>query len=66
MKCKNINKLFTIICTISYFKYLLMKNSLIVTLRFVNGNICIEGDRNGSKSSCGRVLHSHTWMPYSA
>jgi hypothetical protein len=37
MKYESINKLVTIICAISYLKYLLMKNSLIVTLRFVNG-----------------------------
>jgi hypothetical protein len=43
---------------------LLTKHSLTTTLRFVNENICTEGDRNGSKSSYGPMLHSYIWTPY--
>jgi hypothetical protein len=43
-----------------------MKHSLITTLRFVNKNICIQGDRSRSKSSYGPVLHSYIWMTYSS
>jgi hypothetical protein len=42
-----------------------LRNSLAATLRFVNENMCIEGDSNGSKSSYGPVIHSHIWIPYS-
>jgi hypothetical protein len=42
-----------------------MKRGVTTTLRFVNADICIEGDSNESKNSYGPLLHSHTWMPYS-
>jgi hypothetical protein len=43
---------------------LLTKHSLATALSFVNANICIGGDSNGSKSSYGPVLHSYIWMAY--
>jgi hypothetical protein len=42
-----------------------MKHNLTTTLRYVNENICIEGDSNGSKSLYERVVYSYIWMPYS-
>jgi hypothetical protein len=42
-----------------------MNYSLTTALRFVNENICIEGDSNGSKISYGPVLHSYVGMDYS-
>jgi hypothetical protein len=41
-----------------------MEHSLTTTLGFVNGNICTEGDSNGSESSYGPVLQSYNWMAY--
>jgi hypothetical protein len=41
-----------------------MKQSPTTTLRFVNANICIQGDSNESKSSYRPVLHSKIWTTY--
>jgi hypothetical protein len=60
MEFKNVNKLFALIMCYSLRKYLLTKHGVTTTLHFVNVNICIGGDSNGSKSSYGPVLHFHT------
>jgi hypothetical protein len=51
MEFKNVNKLFALIICYSLLKYILKKHGVTATLHFVNVNICIEGDINGSKSS---------------
>jgi hypothetical protein len=65
MKVESVSKLFTLINTTNFLKYLLKKQSLTTILRFVYENICIEGDSNGSKSSYAPLLHSYIWMSYS-
>jgi hypothetical protein len=65
VKFKNVNTLFT---PIIYYK--LRKVPSYETWCYYNAPFCKckhlqGGDSNGSKSSYGTVLHSHTAMPYS-
>jgi hypothetical protein len=65
MKFKSINKLFALIIYNKFLKEPSYETRSYYNSRFVNENVCTEGDSSGSKSSYEPVLHSYIWMTYS-
>jgi hypothetical protein len=65
MKFGNVNKLFTLIIHYKLLAVPYYETQSYYNLRFVNENVCLEGDSNGGKSLYGSILHSYIWMAYS-